>query len=183
MTASGSSDRQSWMTPLLVLAACSLFGYTVLPYFSRQLASESPLAGSPAPDFTLPVLHGGEEGSRMSLGALRGRVVLLDFWASWCQPCVAQARILGEVAQAHATDSVAFIGINTGDDPERARRFARDHALPYPSVLDTDGVAAAYGANTLPTLVVVDPQGNIASVISRVVGPDQIDAALEAAAR
>jgi cytochrome c biogenesis protein CcmG/thiol:disulfide interchange protein DsbE len=167
--------------PLVIgaLIGVPLIVFLALGFRHDPNVIESPLLGQPAPAFVLRDFAGGT----VDFARLRGKPVVLNFWASWCQPCVAQARILGEVAQAHATDSVAFIGINTGDDPERAKRFARDHALPYPSVLDTDGVAAAYGANTLPTLVVVDPQGNIASVISRVVGPDQIDAALEAAAR
>jgi peroxiredoxin len=174
-------SRHSWRPALIVLLCSAVFGYAVLPYFSRQVAPISKLAGQAAPDFTLPVFHGGDDGSRMSLNALRGNVVVLDFWASWCKPCVVQAGILSQVAPRHAAEAVVFLGINTADTPERAREFASAHQLPYPSVLDLGEVASAYGASSLPTLVVIDPQGRVSSVASRILSADEIEAAIREA--
>lgn len=169
------------MSPVLVLLSCSAFGYVVLPYFSSGLATPSPLAGVEAPDFSLPILHGGSPGDRIHLAELRGEVVLLDFWASWCTPCVAQSRVLSELTKMPGGEDLHLVGINTADDPERGRQFAQDHALPYPNVLDTGGVAEAYGAGSLPTLVVIDSRGKISNVISRVVGLERLESELAAA--
>jgi peroxiredoxin len=116
------------------------------------------------------------------MSALLGNVVVLDFWASWCQPCAVQARILSAVVPRHAAAKVVFVGVNTSDNPERAREFARAHALPYPSVLDTGGAADAYGASSLPTLVVIDAQGRITSAASKIMSSEEIEAAIAEAA-
>ena len=149
---SNESPRSAWSTPLAVLIAATIFGYLVLPYLSRHVSPRGKLLGSAAPDFSLPVIHGGDSSSRISLRSLAGNVVVLDFWASWCKPCAAQSRILSEIAPRHAADKVMFVGINTSDNPQRAEAFAQSHDLPYPSVFDEGEVASAYGAESLPGL-------------------------------
>jgi thiol-disulfide isomerase/thioredoxin len=169
--------------PAAVILLCSaVFGYAVLPQLSQRVSPSSRLVGTPAPDFSLPVLHGGDAQSRISLRGLAGNVVVLDFWASWCKPCVAQAGILSEVATRHASDKVVFVGINTSDQPDRAQAFAQSHQLPYPSVYDTGEVANAYGAQSLPTLVVIDPSGRIAQASVGLVGASEIESAIASAA-
>jgi thiol-disulfide isomerase/thioredoxin len=164
-----------------VLLASAVFGYAVLPHLSRQVSSSGKLLGQPAPDFSLPVIHGGDTSSRISLRALAGNVVVLDFWASWCKPCVAQARILSEVAPRHASENVMFVGVNTADNPDRAEAFARAHQLPYPSVFDGGEVADAYGAQSLPTLILIDPAGRVAEATVGVLSADELEAAIAAA--
>ena len=173
--------RSSWLTPVLVLLASALFGYLVLPQLSRQVSPNAQLLGQPAPEFSLPVIHGGDTSSRISLHALAGNVVVLDFWASWCKPCVAQSRILSQLAPQHAAQKVMFVGINTADSPDRAEAFARSHDLPYPSVLDAGEVADAYGAQSLPTLVIIDPTGHVSDVSVGVLGAADLEAAIAAA--
>jgi len=107
--------------------------------------------------------------------------VVLDFWASWCKPCVAQSRILSELAPRHAAQKVLFVGVNTSDTPERAQAFAQSHDLPYPSVFDGGEVADAYGAQSLPTLVIIDPTGHVADVNVGVLGAADLEAAIAAA--
>jgi len=172
---------RAWLSPVLVLLASALFGYLILPQLSRHVGSTGKLVGSPAPEFSLPILHGGDPQSRISLKALAGNVVVLDFWASWCKPCVAQARILSQLAPRHASENVLFVGVNTGDNPDRAQAFASAHQLPYPSVFDAGEVADAYGAQSLPTLVVIDPAGNVAGVNAGVLSAGEIEDALRAA--
>lgn len=180
---SSAAPRSPWSAPVAVLMAAAVFGYLALPYLSRRVSPSGKLLGSPAPEFSLPVIHGGDTSSRISLHALAGNVVVLDFWASWCKPCVAQSRILSEVAPKHGADKVVFVGINTADNPERAEAFAKSHELPYPSVFDGGEVADAYGAGSLPTLVVIDPAGRIADVNVGVLGPSELEDAIKAAAR
>jgi cytochrome c biogenesis protein CcmG, thiol:disulfide interchange protein DsbE len=176
------APQRAWLSPALVLLASALFGYLILPQLSRQVSSTGKLLGAPAPDFSLPILHGGDPESRVSLKALAGNVVVLDFWASWCKPCVAQARILSELVPRHAGENVVFVGVNTSDKPERARAFASAHQLPYPSVFDSEEeVANAYGAQSLPTLVVIDPAGNVTDVHAGVLSAGEIEDALRTA--
>jgi len=171
------TPQRAWLSPALVLLASALFGYLILPLLSQRVSSTGKLVGAPAPEFSLPIVHGGDLQSRISLKALAGNVVVLDFWASWCKPCVAQARILSEVAPRHTAESVMFVGVNTADNPERAQAFASAHQLPYPSVFDSGEVADAYGAQSLPTLVVIDPAGNIAEVNVGVLSAGEIEQA------
>jgi cytochrome c biogenesis protein CcmG, thiol:disulfide interchange protein DsbE len=176
------TKQQSWTPAVLVLLASALFGFLVLPYLSSGAAPKSPLVGQAAPDFSLPVFHGGgEAASRIKLSALRGNVVVLDFWASWCRPCAVQANILSEMVPRQA-ENVVFVGVNTADNPERAREFAARQKLPYAAVLDTDGVAEVYGANSLPTLVVIDPSGRVVSAASRVMSESEVERAIAQAA-
>jgi thiol-disulfide isomerase/thioredoxin len=178
---SPNADQQSWTPALLVLLASALFGYLVLPYWARSGASSSPLVGQIAPDFSLPVLHGGDETSRLELSALRGNVVVLDFWASWCRPCAVQASILSKMAPQQA-NSVMFVGVNTADNADRARAYAEREQLPYVAVLDSGEVAEAYGANNLPTLVVIAPDGRVVSAESGVMTAAELEALIAKAA-
>ncbi|HKO90796.1 MAG TPA: TlpA disulfide reductase family protein [Polyangiaceae bacterium] len=178
--AATQSQRTSWL-PALVLVGAALFGYLVLPHVSRRVSPSAQLIGAPAPDFSLPVFHGGDAGSRIRLSALQGNVVILDFWASWCKPCQAQARILSGLAPRHAGGNVMFVGVNTADNPDRAEAFAASHQLPYPSVLDAGEVADAYGASSLPTLVVIDTFGKVSDVTLGVLSAEEIETAIRAA--
>jgi peroxiredoxin len=179
---SEKTERQSWTPAVLVLIASVVFGYLVLPYWSGASRSSSPLVGQAAPDFSLPVFHGGgDEPSRIELSSLRGNVVVLDFWASWCRPCVVQAGILSDMAP-RLGDDVVLVGVNTADNPLRAREFAERQNLPYAAVLDTGEVAEAYGANSLPTLVVIDPSGRVVTAASRVMSASEVEKAIAKAA-
>jgi peroxiredoxin len=174
--------RKSWSPLVWVLALSALFGYAVLPYLSRHASKSGALIGQPAPDFSLPVFHGGDAGSRIALSSLKGRVVVLDFWASWCKPCVAQAGILKAMTPRLA-DDVMLVGVNTDDTPERARQFATMHELPYPIVVDEGGAAAAYGAQSLPTLIVIDRQGRISGASVGVMSEAEVQAMIDEAGR
>jgi thiol-disulfide isomerase/thioredoxin len=121
---------------------------------------------------------GGDPGSRLGLSDLRGRVVVLDFWASWCAPCRAQAPIIDRVAREHEGDDVTVVGVSTsGDDWGRAVRFAQSVDLSYASVFDKEGrVADAFKVQALPTLVVVDPTGVVSAVRTRSVRAEELTA-------
>ncbi len=176
-----STEKRSSLNTVLILAGSLALGLFVLPRLGGSLGPVSPLVGEAAPDFSLPVIAGGEESSRVRLSALAGNVVVLDFWASWCQPCRVQSKILHEVARKYSEDPVVFVGVNTADDPARAKQFALEQNSPYPSVLDTEGVADQYQAHTLPTLVFVDGQGRITDVASRILSEAQLDRAIREA--
>ncbi len=125
-------------------------------------ASPSPLLGKPAPDVSLKQLEEGE----FKLKEHRGeRVVMMDFWATWCGPCVMELPILTEVAEAYKDKGVVFYGVNLQEKPEAIRKFLKDKKLKFNVALDSDGaVGSAYHAEAIPMLLLIDKKGVVQSV-------------------
>ncbi len=167
-------DPESPRSTLAALGlVCALVaGFAVLPRVFRP--QEAASVGREAPDFTLPVAanapsSGADQGT-LSLNGLRGKAVLLDFWATWCEPCRLQAPIVEQLARRWSDRDVVVVGVNT-DTPDQGdpRAFAVSHGLTYPIVkVDMGHAARAYGVDALPTLVVVSRLGKIVAVRSGV---------------
>jgi thiol-disulfide isomerase/thioredoxin len=112
-----------------------------------------------APAFDLPRLFGP---ARLSLASLRGHVVVLNFWASWCTACRHEVPALQHLYRHYRGTGVDFIGIDHGDQASAGRAFARGHGMTYPSVIDDSGdLLAKYGPIGLPTTYVIDRTGRI----------------------
>ncbi len=177
-----ATPGQATMVIGAVLALSIVLGYAILPLFNTP---RSKLVGLPAAGFTLPVMSGGEPGSRVRLQDLRGKVVVLDFWASWCAPCRAEAPIIDRVARRHDGKGVVVLGVTTSDDDwPRAVQFATSHQLGYTTVFDEgDHVANAFLVRELPTLVVIDKDGIVSAVRPRMVHEDELEALVSAAGK
>ncbi|HKQ70383.1 MAG TPA: TlpA disulfide reductase family protein [Polyangiaceae bacterium] len=147
---------------IVALAALSvLFGFAILP----RIFPSPTLVGHPAPDFALGVISNGSSGDRLELHDLKGQAVILDFWATWCEPCQIVAPILDRVARKHQGKGLVIIGVNTSDQPGLAPQFVKKKGLSYPIVYDDgDEVARRYGVTNLPTLVVIDARGNVVAI-------------------
>ncbi|MES4785782.1 MAG: TlpA family protein disulfide reductase, partial [Nitrospiraceae bacterium] len=124
---------------------------------------------SPAPSFSLP----GLEGQMMDSSALRGKVVLVNFWATWCGPCKEEMPALERLQQVLPKDAFAVIAITTDQQREALRGFAELLGLSFPLLLDeSKDVSAAFGVRALPTTVIIDREGH---VVGKALGPRQWD--------
>ena len=135
----------------------------------ETVETETPPASElgPAPAFTLPTL----DGDSLSLADFRGQVVLVNFWATWCTPCVAEMPDLS--ALDAELDGLTVLGISVDEGPELVRPFAERLAVGYPLVLDDGAVAEAFGGVwALPTTYVIDAEGTI---VQRVIGLFPVD--------
>jgi thiol-disulfide isomerase/thioredoxin len=117
--------------------------------------------GRTAPPLRLRTL----DGRRLDLAALRGRPVLVNFWATWCEPCVREFPLLRQAAAAHRAERLALVGVLVEDQPAAARAFVRRHGGGWPVGVDPQGRAAAgWGVTVgLPHTVFVRPDGTLAS--------------------
>jgi thiol-disulfide isomerase/thioredoxin len=111
-------------------------------------------------------------GSRLSLRSYRGRVVVINFWGSWCAPCRAEAPTLAVLSEQYRSKGVQFVGADIRDSPASAEAFVRNFGISYPSLNDpADEVALAFRGTVppaaIPSTLVIDRSGRIAG---RVIG-------------
>jgi thiol-disulfide isomerase/thioredoxin len=115
-----------------------------------------------APDFELPTWN----GKKVRLAGYRGKALLLNFWATWCEPCRVETPWLVKLEKKYGGKGLQVIGIDMDDDRTDVPRFVRQMGIPYPVVLGDDAVSALYGGlKGLPTSIYVDRSGRIVGEI------------------
>ena len=126
---------------------------------AEEEGANSPLVGNTAPDFNLRTLDGRE----ITLSSYRRKgPVVLAFWASWCGPCQMEMPLLESFYRENHGRGVELLAISIDFDTKAARRFAEEHRLPFPVLLDDHNVVADhYQAEGIPLLYVVDPSGKL----------------------
>ena len=103
------------------------------------------------------------DGGALSIEDLRGKVVMLDFWASWCQPCRDEAPALAQVYREYRERDVEFVGVNLWDDPGDAELFLQQEGHEYPNGIDAAGkIAISYGVRGIPEKFFIGRDGSIA---------------------
>ena len=143
---------------LVILAAGGMIGLLAYGFMRDARYIPSPLVASQAPFFTLTLF----DGRSIRLEDFRGKAVLVNFWASWCVPCRAEARALEAAWQKYKGSNVVFIGVNIQDKELDARAFIKEFDLTYINGRDESGkIAIDYGVWGIPETFFIDPRGRI----------------------
>ena len=147
---------------VVVLVVAGVAGLIAL--LAYGVASESPdksVDGEPAPDFSLPPLEGGPE---RSLSDWRGQVVVLNYWASWCEPCRDESPLLERWHKRISKRNATVLGVDVLDVTSDALDFIDEYGLTYPQLRDKDGSTQEdFGIVAYPETFVIDREGRIAA--------------------
>lgn len=155
-------SKLQWVL-LIVITALMGSGWIVLTRAQEGVdAVAGAVAGGVAPDFSL-MTSGGET---ITLSDLRGQPVIVNFWATWCPPCLEEMPALQEVYDAHRDDGLVVLAINQDEPADRVVRFAEQHGLTFPLLLDPEfDVTDRYQVGLLPSTFFVDRAGVVNEVI------------------
>lgn len=173
-------DRKRWtllMSVVFLLGAVWIWFSAIPASATTSGQMPSPRQGFAAPDFTLELMQGGE----VTLSDLRGQVIILNLWASWCPPCRAEMPALQRVYEDNRALSLVVLAINTTyqDSQSSAQEFVSQYELTFPVPLDRSGaVSRLYQLRALPTTFFIDRQGVIDQVV---IGGPMSEATLRAA--
>ena len=164
--ATATTTRRSRPALWAALAVGAVAALLVVVLATRPSASSavapSPLVGQPAPEIEGPAL----DGSIVRLSGLRGRYVVVNFFATWCVPCVREHPELRRFTERHHPDEATVLAVVYDDQPEEVARFFRERGGSWP-VVDDAGSKVDYGVRGVPESFLVDPDG---LVLTRLVG-------------
>jgi peroxiredoxin len=139
------------ITPRLLLTACLALGIPTL-----AVAAANP--GAPAPDFTLAARDGG----KVSLAELKGQVVMINFWATWCGPCRQEMPLFAQLQSKYEPLGFTLLAVNVEPDSAAAVNWLKGMPITFPVLFDTDSaVAGRFGVEGMPSTVFVDRQGQV----------------------
>jgi len=157
-------SRRSLSFAFVALVVIALVGVLLYGFVNKGTQAGSMLDGKPAPDFTLNLF----DGRSITLSDLKGKPVLINFWASWCGPCRDEAPVLERGWRAYKDKGVIFIGVDVRDEEKAALAFIKEFNITYPNGPDTTNrISINYGVTGVPESFFVNRDG---VVIRRHVG-------------
>jgi cytochrome c biogenesis protein CcmG/thiol:disulfide interchange protein DsbE len=161
------SSRRRWVPAAVVLVSVALIAGLFAFGLRRDPSVVQPvLEGKAAPAFDL---HSIDGGSGFSLRALRGQVVVLNFWASWCADCRVEHTALQMAFDRYRDQKVVFLGVSFEDQEGAARSYARQMGVGWPLLTDPGSATAIdYGVTGVPETFVIGPDGRI---VAKTIGP------------
>lgn len=121
------------------------------------IGKPAPRRGAPAPDFTLADLN----GENHTLSEYQGQPVIINFWATWCEPCRREMPDLQAIYEQYADEGLVVLAVNAQESPDVVQRFVDDYDLTFPILLDTQGIADRYDVLAYPSTYFVDQDGRI----------------------
>jgi cytochrome c biogenesis protein CcmG/thiol:disulfide interchange protein DsbE len=183
------------MAAVLALVALLVYGLTTKAPDEQIDQSLSEGEAALAPSFELPILEAGTLSAslggrlqaaladhRLGLEELRGVPVVLNFWASWCDPCREEAPILQRGWSRHGPRGVLYLGLDMQDVTSDARAFLEEFGVTYPTIRDQgDEVAVSYGATGIPETYFISGRGRVVAHVIGVVSDQQLDEGAAAA--
>jgi cytochrome c biogenesis protein CcmG/thiol:disulfide interchange protein DsbE len=141
------------------LALAGVIGLLVLLVWHMTHPAKQAKIGGPAPNFTLTRIDGN---GKLDLASLRGKPVVINFWASWCVPCKGEAKMLEQAWNRYRSQGVVFVGVDYHDVTSDARTFLTHHGITYPTVQDGSGmIGDRYGLTGVPETYFVDRRGRL----------------------
>lgn len=147
---------------IIAFVLLNLVVFGIVLYYQRTNRGKAKQPQGEAPGFTLPVVGSNET---VSLKQHRGKVVLLDFWATWCPPCREQMPAVQHLADDESlSDDLAILSVNTdegGNRTAKVQRYLDTNGYTFTTVLDDGRAMSAYAVSHLPTLIVITPDGEI----------------------
>lgn len=179
MSAVGGSPSRRWPWRAIEAALWVLVALLVVVRIVPQARAALGIGSraTPAPPVTFAML----DGSSVSLRSLEGRVVLVNFWASWCPPCRAEMPGFQKVYDARRGDGFTVVGVSTDEGPlPGVVAFLKDHAITYPVALATpEAVAAFGGVSSLPTSILIDRRGRLRYTVRGIFAGPALRAAVD----
>ena len=180
-------DAPARLRLLLTVAGVAILvvALVALGLMAMRLAGQQgarPTAGMPAPDFDLPMYANYENGlgQQIKLSDLRGKVVIINFWASWCVPCKDEAPALEAIAQKYADRDVVMLGINYLDVERDALAFLATYGVSYGNGVDLQQrISKAYRITGVPETFIIDQQGVVREVFIQPITEPQLSATLD----
>jgi cytochrome c biogenesis protein CcmG/thiol:disulfide interchange protein DsbE len=140
----------------LMLAALIVLPLTTVGCQCGRDSAQVARVGRPAPEFALPAL----DGQTVSLGDFQGKPVMVNFWATWCGPCVHEVPYIQETYEVWSGKGLVILAVNLGESPSQVQGFMQENQLSFPVLLDGGGeVAGQYGVRGIPTTVFIDSEG------------------------
>jgi cytochrome c biogenesis protein CcmG, thiol:disulfide interchange protein DsbE len=159
---------KNWMIvagAVLAVAACSSN--------TSSGANATAQVGQAAPDWTDPLVSG--TGS-VTMAQLRGKPVFMDFFATWCPPCNAEAPMVNAAYKQYAAQGLQVIGVDVQENAQKAKQFVDAHQLTYPAIVDSGTLSDQYRINGMPVGVFIDKGGVVRKIVVGQLSPQQLNA-------